>query len=210
MLLHRLATVLLNRGIMAPNKSSTVPVAKKAEARGLSGKPEARYVQAPAFNWIIKAKALHAEYVQLRDEYVKWASDETRANTLYIAQWCRALIKRDKDRYGDRVSSALSTFEWQYGSDSAAMRRRYEFKCNELVVLMGREEFQADFAQMSPDAQDKVYAELVERVGESEVGRGFFAVELRTPTSLLMTTVFKSSRKASLTPSLTERVSSWL
>lgn len=171
---------------MALRKTSTVLAVKKTEASTASGKQQ----------WIPKARALHVEYVQLREAYVKWAGDETRSSTLYIAQWCRALATGNRERFGDRLAGDLSFFEQQYGKESAALRKLYELKCKDLVVLMSTPGFLAEFHQLEPDAQDDLFAELVERFGESEVGRRHFAAELKNSTSLLMTTVFKATRKA--------------
>lgn len=154
--------------------------------------------------WIPRARKLHEEYVTLREAYFLWASDDTRARKVYLAGWCQAFREKEPKKYGSKLAAVpsvkvpepLDVFMREYERQSAELRKAYEQKALYLVRMMEREEFRAEFDLLEPDEKDELFAQLVVRLGESEVGRTFFAVQLETPTSLLMTSVFKSTRKA--------------
>lgn len=146
---------------------------------------------------IRKALRLHAEFVQLREDYIAWTTEIERSSWRMIAEWTAALMEQNPDDYASRINQPeLKKFR---EDDRAQIQSRvtlYESKCRELVDLMNIKTFRKQFDALTPDEQDEVYSILVERLCECEVGRTYLGEAFSKEDSLLFKSVFKVTRKA--------------
>lgn len=150
---------------------------------------------------IQRARKLNAEYLTLRDRYMAWVSDKTRAGWYSVAEWTQALATQDEEKYGSRVNKGqLKVFLDGYESEAAPQRNAYESKCRELVNLMSLQSFKSQFDALPPAQQVECYADLTEGFNESHIGRTFILQELqraeRKDPSALLTGVFKVMKEA--------------
>jgi len=150
---------------------------------------------------IQRARRLNGEYLVLRDRYMTWVSDRTRAGWYSIAEWSQALATQDADKLGSRVNrAALRGFLESYNNEAGQQRRLYEAKCNELVTVMRSQAFRRQFDTLADHQQAECYADLTEGFNESHVGRTFILQELqkaeRNDNTALLTGVFKVMKEA--------------